>query len=215
DGNVGTTWDASRGDLRLNYRHTGLARVLVTGGGTRPMLLLLATDEVAATFWTAQTPAGPILVRGPYLLRSAVNRGPWLALTGDTAQSGDIELFSTGGALTWNDRPVLTRATTSGSRLGTLPGPAPVHLPALTGWKKMAESPESQVDFDDSGWRVADRMSSTSITPPASLPVLFADDYNFHYGDVWYRGRFHATGAETGVNLSAVTGRAGALSVWL
>ena len=32
--------------------------------------------------------------------------------------------------------------------------------------------------------------------------MLFADDYGFHHGDVWYRGRFRGTGAETGINLS-------------
>ncbi|HEV7898639.1 MAG TPA: beta-galactosidase, partial [Planosporangium sp.] len=43
DGAVRSTWDAASGDLRLDYAHTGLARVLVTGGA-RPLLLLLATD---------------------------------------------------------------------------------------------------------------------------------------------------------------------------
>ena len=43
--------------------------MLITGG-TRPLLLLLATDQVAATFWRQQTAAGPILVRGPYLVRA-------------------------------------------------------------------------------------------------------------------------------------------------
>jgi beta-galactosidase GanA len=35
-GTVTSTWDASRGDLRLNYTHDGLARVLIdpAGGGT-------------------------------------------------------------------------------------------------------------------------------------------------------------------------------------
>jgi beta-galactosidase GanA len=213
-GSVTSAWDPARGDLRLNYRHGGLARVLVTGG-PRPLLLLLATDEVAATFWTARTSTGPILVRGPYLVRTSATHGRRLALTGDTARAGELEVFSTATDVSWNDRPVRTTRTTSGSRVGSLPGPSPVQVPQLTGWKRMAESPEAAAGFDDSGWRVADRMTSTSTTPPASLPVLFADDYNFHYGEVWYRGRFRSSGAETGVNLSAVTGRAGVLSVWL
>ena len=213
DGDVKSTWDGARGDLRLNYSHTGLARVLITGG-PRPLLLLLATDEVAATFWTQQTPSGPILVRGPYLVRGATSDGPALGLTGDTAKAGDLEVFGTATTITWNGRPVKTIATTSGSRLGQVGGPATGTLPELT-WTRSAESPEAQPAFDDSGWKVADRTTTTSTTSPATLPVLFADDYGFHYGDVWYRGRFRADGTETGVNLSAVTGRAGVFSAWL
>ena len=205
-GDVRSTWDADRGDLRLDYAHNGLARVLITGGA-RPLLLLLATDEAAATFWTTDH----LLVRGPNLLRGA--RGG--ALTGDTDRAGELEVFGTTGPISWNGRPVATATTTSGSRLGTIGGPAPVTLPALTGWKHAAESPEAQPGFDDSRWRVADRTTSTSTTGPATLPVLFADDYGFHHGDVSYRGRFRATGQETGVSIAAITGRAGTWSAWL
>jgi beta-galactosidase GanA len=213
-GTVASTWDAATGDLRLNYRHDGLARVLVTGGN-RPLLLLLGTDEAAAGFWTQQTDAGPLLVRGPHLLRSAATSGTTLALTGDTSAAGDLEVFSTAAAVSWNGKQVQATKTSSGSLLGTVAGPRPVTLPQLTDWKRAAESPESKPDFDDSGWRVADKMTTTSTTQPATLPVLFADEYGFHYGSIWYRGRFRGTGTETGLNLSAITGRAGVYSAWL
>jgi beta-galactosidase GanA len=213
-GDVTSTWDAARGDLRLNYQHRGLARVLVTGGA-RPLLLLLGTDEVAATFWTEPTATGPVLVRGPELLRSAATHGTHLTLTGDTATAGDLEIFGTARTVSWNGRDLSTKPTTSGSRLGHLGGAAAVTLPALTHWVHAAESPEARPGFDDSTWRVADHLTSTSTTTPATVPVLFADDYGFHHGDVWYRGRFRAGGAETGVNLSAITGRAGVFSAWL
>ncbi|TCO48787.1 beta-galactosidase [Actinocrispum wychmicini] len=211
DGSVESTWDADRGDLRLNYTHTGLARVLVTGG-KRPLLLLLGTDETASTFWRQDTASGPILVRGPSLVRSANG----LALTGDTTAAGDLEVFAAqSGDVRWNGVRVATQQTASGSRLGRLGGPAPVTLPALTSWRYKAESPEAQPGFDDSRWQVATKTSSPSTTAPGTLPVLFADDYGFHYGDVWYRGRFRGTGKETGITLAANTGRAGAWSVWL
>jgi beta-galactosidase GanA len=213
-GDVRSTWDAARGDLRLNYTHSGLARVLINGG-VRPLLLLLATDEVAATFWQQATPSGPVLVRGPALVRGASGSGTTLALTGDTSSTSDIEVFAKATTVTWNGRQVRTHPTSSGSRLGSLAGPAPVVLPALTGWKHAAESPEAQPAFDDAGWTVADKMTTASVTSPGTLPVLFADDYGFHYGDLWYRGRFRGSDAQTGVNLSAITGRAGAWSVWL
>ena len=52
-------------------------------------------------------------------------------------------------------------------------------------------------------------------TPRPDLPVLYADEYGFHHGDVWYRGHFTATGSETAATLSAITGRAGVYAAWL
>jgi beta-galactosidase GanA len=213
-GDVKATWDAGRGDLRLNYTHSGLARVLVTGG-PRPLLLLLATDEVAATFWQSSTASGPVLVRGSALLRSATADGSILHLIGDTATAGDIEVFAPEPVIFWNGHLTYTRTTASGSRLGTLPGPRPVTLPALTGWKYAPENPEAATGFDDSTWPVVDRTTSNSTTKPVTLPVLFADEYGFHHGDTWYRGHFPGTGTPTGVSLSAITGTAGVWSVWL
>jgi len=213
-GTVASTYNTATGDLRLNYTHSGLARVLITGG-TRPLLLLLGTDQTAATFWRQQTPAGPILVRGPSLVRTTALAGSALALTGDTAAAGELEVFSTAGSVTWNGTAVTTQVTTSGSRSGSLAGPAAVTLPALTGWKFAAASPESALTFDDSRWTVANRTTSNSTTAPVTKPVLFADDYGYHYGDLWYRGSFQGNAAQTGVTLSAITGRAGVWSVWL
>ena len=46
--------------------------------------------------------------------------------------------------------------------------------------------------------------------------MLFADDYGFHTGSTWYRGRFTGTGKETGITLSTQSGGgAAASSVWL
>jgi beta-galactosidase GanA len=214
-GNVASTYDATSGDLRLNYTHTGLARVLITGGA-RPLLLLIGTDQEAAKFWLQQTAAGPVLAYGSHLLRTASTLTGTLALTGDTSDTGPIEVWAAPAAeITWNGGRLHTTATASGSQLGQLPGPQPVTLPALTNWKHAAESPEAQPGFDDSSWQVADKMTSNSTTTPGTLPVLFADDYGFHHGDVWYRGRFRATSATSGITLSAITARAGVYSAWL
>ncbi|WP_433887513.1 beta-galactosidase [Streptomyces sp. CA-111067] len=214
-GAVTSTWDPETGDLRLNYSHTGLTRVQIDGG-THPLLLLLADTATAKTFWRQDTDRGPVLVRGTHLLRGATTSGSTLELTGDTGTDGAIEVFSAAGSLAWNGKTVHTRATGSGSRTGTVPTAAPVTLPALTGWKHTQESPESQPGFDDTGWQVADKTTSNSITTPGTLPVLFADDYGFHTGSTWYRGRFTATGKETGITLSAQSGGgAAASSVWL
>jgi hypothetical protein len=45
--------------------------------------------------------------------------------------------------------------------------------------------------------------------------VLFADDYGFHYGDVWYRGRFEDARDVESVSLAYSTGTQGLLMAWL
>ena len=217
-GSVTTNWDAQRGDLRLDYQHTGLIRVTVTPSGQRPLLLLIADKPTAETFWRQDTAAGPVVVRGTHLLRTAASSagGRQLALTGDNGTDPSFEVFSSASRVTWNGRPVRTTPTPSGSRVGSIPVAAPVRLPALTHWRHQEESPEASPGFDDSGWQVADKTTTNSITPVQSLPILYADDYGFHTGNVWYRGHFQATGNETGVHLvSDSGGGAQAFSAWI
>ncbi|HEU5156740.1 MAG TPA: beta-galactosidase [Streptosporangiaceae bacterium] len=223
-GSVQHTWDAARRDLRLNYTHGGLARVLVTptggaaGDDAAPLLLLIGTDEVAAQFWRQDTAAGPVLVRGPKLVRSASHAAGVLALRGDTTAATDIEVYAaqTVRTITWNGARVPTpRRGDDGALTGRLAGPRPVTPPALTDWRFRQESPEARPEFDDGRWRLADKATTNNPTQPSAPPVLYADEYGFHHGDVWYRGHFTAHGEETGVSLSAITGRAGTYSAWL
>ncbi|WP_405873228.1 glycoside hydrolase family 35 protein [Streptomyces sp. NBC_00005] len=210
------------GLLRIEAQLDGLTRVLVTGGGTTtPLLLLLADDETSVRLWPHDTPSGPVLVYGPALLRTATVAGTAVRLTGDTVHATELEVWGPRGTreVTWNGRELKTRPTSSGSLRGaqSLPGVGAVALPALrTGWRRKTENPESAPGFDDSSWTAADRTTSYSTTPiPAGQPVLFADDYGFHYGDVWYRGHFaDATGAQS-VSLAYSTGTQGLLMAWL
>ncbi|QKV72964.1 beta-galactosidase [Amycolatopsis sp. Hca4] len=208
-GSVTTTWSGN--DLRLNYRHDGLARVRISGGGRPAVTLLLAEDAVADTFW----PVDGLLVRGPDLVRTA---RAGFALTGDTKAPRDLEVWGARGPLLWwNGAPVPVRPTASGSVLALrpLPGPADPRLPELTGWRSAPGSPEAAPGFDDSAWPVADRTTTNSTTPPpAGQPVLTADDYGFGVGDVWYRGRITGTPGER-VGLRYGGGGAGMLQAWL
>ena len=198
-GAVTTTWDPATGDLRLNYTHDGLTRVMISGGGSRPLLLLLADKATAETFWRQDTATGPVLVRGTHLLRTAASSdgGNTVALTGDNGTDPNIEVFTSASAITWNGRAVHTQPTSTGSRTGTIPVAAPISLPALTNWKHQQESPEAQPGFDDSRWQVADKMTTNSVSGVNTPPVLYADDYGFHTGNTWYRGRFRARPAST------------------
>ena len=220
-GTATSTYDATNGRVRINASLSGLIRVLINfGDGGLPLLVLLADDAASATLWQQTTAAGAVLVRGPALVRDGESSGSTLQLTGDTTAASDLEVWAPTGISTvsWNGRAVTTSTSSSGSLLATaqLPGPATVTLPTLTGWRYAAENPESAPGFDDSGWRVANKTTSASVTPvPSGQPVLFADDYNFHYGDVWYRGHYSGTSGATSVSLSYSSGTEGLVMAWL
>jgi beta-galactosidase len=216
-GSVQSTWDASRGDLRLDYSHGGLAEVQISGGGRPPLELLIAEKNIAEDFWPESTSAGPALVRGAYLVRTAASSGGTLALTGDTSGSGPITVWAPPriDAVTWNGQRVRMTTQADGSLAGTLPGPAAARLPTLSKWRFRFETPEAQPFYNDSTWTPADHPTTTNPTPPVTTPVLYADDYGFHHGFIWYRGHFTATGDETGMTLTANGGQHGAFSVWL
>jgi beta-galactosidase GanA len=216
-GAVTSTWDASRDDLRLDYTHNGLAEVRISGGGNPPLLLLLTDTNTAEEFWPESTAAGNVLVQGSYLARAAQSHGSTLALTGDTSEAGTLTVWAPSSIkrVTWNGRSIATSGNSDGSLSGSLAGPAAAQVPTLTGWRFSFETPEAQPAFNDDAWTLADQQSTTNPTKPVTLPVLFADDYGFHYGFIWYRGHFTATGNETGITLTAGEGSHGAFSVWL
>ncbi|MBV8481547.1 MAG: beta-galactosidase [Verrucomicrobia bacterium] len=199
-GTVTTAWDSAKGDLRLNYVHNGLARVLVqTGSGS--LLLILADTATAEQLWPLQVQGHAVLVSGPYLIRSAQMAGDTLLLTGDTSGPTQLSvLFPQSVKPVWQ---------------GSLSGPPQVSLPALTHWKFQFESPERNPVFDDSSWTAANHTTTSNPNPPGSLPVLYEDDYGFHHGDVWYRGHFVATGNETGITIDGEGGGNSLYSVWL
>jgi beta-galactosidase GanA len=215
-GSVTSSWDPATGDLKLSYTHDGLIRVRING-----LTLLIADEDTANTFWRVDSEAGPVLVRGPELVRTAHAAGPLLALTGDTTAPADLEVWGPRPALlvTWNGSLVPARPTTSRSlvALRQLPGPAPVPLPDLSRatWRYAPESPESQPGFADAAWRTADLTTTNSTTPPpAGQVVLTADDYGFHHGDVWYRGHFTGS-TPASVSFDFGGGGAGLIQAWL
>lgn len=207
-----SSYDATTGDLLISYAHSGLAEVTVAEKAGKPLTLVIADDATAATIWRH----GDVIVAGPALLRDAETRGGVVWLTGDTSAAADVNVWASGAKeVLWNGFPVRTKPGLAGSLAGSLAGPPSIKLPDLTGWRYATENPESSPSFDDSAWTVADNTTSNSITPvPSGQPVLFADDYGFHYGDVWYRGSWDGeTGAS--VSLDYQGGTVGSLQAWL
>jgi len=216
-GAVEQHWDD--GGLRLDYKHDDLARVLIEGG-KRPLLLLIGDTKATERVWRQETNRGPVLMIGSHLLRSARYTGDTLALTGDGDADPNAELLADAPArVIWNGQPLATRRTATGGIAVTLPVPQPITLPTLDRWTERAGAPEIARGFDDHDWRIADRTTTSSVTKPGTLPVLFADDYGFHTGNTWYRGHFNAEAgraAPTGLKLRVVSGgTGGAFSVWL
>jgi beta-galactosidase GanA len=219
-GDVVSSWDGATGDLRLDYTHNGLAEVQVNGGDRPQLTLLLADDTTAGMFWRQDTAAGPVLERGPELVRTAAISGSTLALTGDTEQAADLQVWAPAQVqnVTWNGTAVPTARLADGSRAAAtkLPGAAAIALPDLGHWRWAPETPEAAPGFDDSSWLAADKTSTNSTTkPPAGAPVLTADDYGFHQGDVWYRGRYSGTPGAATISLRYGGGGAGMLQAWL
>jgi beta-galactosidase GanA len=224
-GNVTTTFDPSTGDLRLDYVHNGLAEVQISGGGRPGLTLLLADTTTANGFWRQDTAAGPVLEQGPELVRTATVAGSFLRLTGDTSAATTMKVWAPPRVrtVTWNEATVPGSARNDpaqGSAIATahLPGPVPIRLPDLSTahWRSAPESPESQPSFDDSSRQVADKTTTNSTTkPPAGQPVLTADDYGFHQGDVWYRASYSGASAATTLSFNYGGGGAGMLQAWL
>jgi beta-galactosidase GanA len=213
------TVDIDRGphELRLNYVHSGLAKVLVTGG-KRPLILLIADREATRRIWRQETSQGPVVMVGSHLLRTAALDHRTLTLTGDGDEDRTAEIFAPPmSSLMWNGVVLKGHPEADGALGVSLPSPVPVALPKLEDWRRREGAPEIAKDFDDSAWRVADLRQSTSITPSWSQPVLMADDYGFHTGNTWYRAHFNGDGAvPTGLRLRVQSGGgAGAYSVWL
>src|SRR3954463_3973865 len=202
DAPAGITSSYSNGDLRIDYPINGFAEVKI--GGEHPLRLLIADDNAGATLWREETSAGPVIVRGPELVRTASVSGDTLSLTGDTKDPADLQVWGGPANVTWNGAPVT----------GQLAGAPEVTLPSISGGRYRPEPPEAQPSFDDSAWANADKTTSNSRTAvPSGQKVLFADDYGFHNGPVWYRGTY--AGAAPQVRLTFQTGTVGLLQAWL
>ncbi|MFA3874041.1 beta-galactosidase [Streptomyces sp. MMCC 100] len=215
------TFDHGKLHVMVPLKEDRLTRVRVRSGESdRTLLLLFADDAASLRLWPYETPSGRVLVRGPELLREAALDGGTIRLTGDTVGERELEVWAPPGItdVTWNGERVqsgLGRAL-SLMTVWPLPGGPELVLPALGGWRRRTENFESEPGYGDEGWTVADRRTSHSTTPvPDGSPVLFADDYGFHYGDVWYRGRLTGASGLESVSLSYSTGAHGLLMAWL
>lgn len=186
-----------------------------------------------------------ILVRGPYLVRSAAVEDGVVHLTGDYDGTGELEVFADLGIeksgwrggykhhgwkgwkagsapmMYFNGKPIATHQTKYGSLVGHLTAPkatvesVQAAIPSLTDWKVHEALPERSASYDDSGagWRMANKNSTLNPWKPDTFPVLYGDEYGFHYQNFLWRGRF--SGDATAVFLNVIGGVASGWSAWL
>jgi beta-galactosidase GanA len=219
EGSVESSFDPATGDLRLDYRHDGLIRLRISGGGKGVLNLLIAEEDVAAGFWRQDTSAGAVLARGPALVRQAALHGGRLSLSGDTSKPAMLEIWGPRfRSVEWNGAALAGDRTASGSWRSRqpIPGAESVALPALTGWRSAEGSREARPDYDDSDWQAIDRRgTAATIRPPTGQPAMDMSAYGFHNGDVWYRGRFEGGPAARRISLHYGGGGSGLLQLWL
>ncbi|GJQ11425.1 hypothetical protein GpartN1_g3216.t1 [Galdieria partita] len=211
-------WDSSRNQLRINYQQSQVIRLMISSQ-QRPLYLILASREVAKKWWNIESDDGDVLLSGPYLVRSAkYTDDGGLHLRGDTEIETQLKVLPPKPAtyLTWNGEYLENVKHESPLTLvTTLPGPPPVYLPPLDFWKFKYGTPEKEASFDDSDWVTADKNHTNCPFKPITLPVLYMDDYGFHVGDVWFRGRFSSNETVRGIVLTGEGGDFSVYSVWL
>lgn len=227
----GVTTVFSNGTLMLSYALNGSAFVPITLGKTTIVAILL--DKATANQWHAPLIPGhgpfgnffslgtnkTVLVSGPYVLRTASIAGNTLALAGDLNGTTAIEVVAPKSVsrILWNNAPVRLTKTPRGSFTAQVGAVHTIDLPTLDHWKVSGSLPEIDPDFDDSSFTVADLTTTnyTNLPPLAGSQVLYSQQYGFYAGNLIFRGRFNASGAETAVTLAVQYGFAGGYTAWL
>ncbi|WP_194949893.1 beta-galactosidase [Actinomyces trachealis] len=221
---VEKTWDAARGELRLNYTHGAEPQdVTITAAGKNPLTLRLINRTTAQTTWmlTAMKDgkATPVAVEGVELARTATFEGTKLALTGSVSQASNLRVLAPAGttAVTWNGADL--GALTQGVSTSSLTGPAAVAEQTLS-FVKQEDNAYAAVDYDDSAWTTADDTASKQSEdyqgiiryanrdrnqqgPGEAGVVLDSNHYGFHNGSVWYRAHYTAATNDPTLSIKA------------
>jgi beta-galactosidase len=194
--NEGVRVTRTQTELRLNYQHTSDPRTIEIQTAAGVLRLIVTNADQASHYWVAHglLIAGPDLVAfegGALKVWSSGSRG--VRVYGAPANQ---EVIVDGLA------SALPDSIMGSTLLGSLGGPGRIDRPTLSSWKFAPESPEIQPSFDDGSWQAATHSGTSN---PNVLPssTLLADDYGFHYGFVWYRGHFTATGQEASLSITA------------
>ncbi|CAJ2507467.1 Uu.00g086530.m01.CDS01 [Anthostomella pinea] len=229
---------ASEGLIVSFMQNRGMS-VLTFDNGVKAVIMDRTT---AYTFWQPTLSTDPhvplnetLLVRGPYLVRTASVDNGMICLTGDYNDTGEIEVFAPVGhenyrnwnvnssnMIMFNGKPVAVRPTKYGSLVGSLSASNATTIqsiqalvPSLSDWKVADGLPERFQNYNDSGpgWVLANKNRTLNPWQPQTFPVLYGDEYGFHAQNLLWRGRF--SGNATGVFLDVIGGTSSGWSAWL
>lgn len=125
-------------------------------------------------------------------------------------------------AVTFNGKAVRVSLSNYGTLVGTLEAShvsvssVQASIPALSSWKVADSLPERFANYSDTGkaWVAASDTSTPNPSPPATYPVLYADQYGFHQQNILWRGHFSG-GNASGVFLNVIGGTSSGWSAWL
>ncbi|KAI0385148.1 glycoside hydrolase family 35 protein [Hypomontagnella monticulosa] len=180
----------------------------------------LPAEAPIANYSSPSKPA--VIVKGPYLVRTAVLDGELLRLTGDINATTDVELIHepTGKVkgFSFNDKALCAKRNEAGNLVATLDFQAPeIVFPnfASLEWKYIDSLPEIQNSYDDSRWVTCENPSTNNPQSMITPTSLYASDYGFHSGSLIYRGHFTANGAEPSLFINVTGGNDFGYSLWL
>ncbi|KAG5637397.1 hypothetical protein H0H81_004705 [Sphagnurus paluster] len=172
-GNVVTISGTPSGITAINF---GNKRIIVADKKTAsafwaPRLAVSGTDYA---HYDLGPEAASVLVKGPYLVRSAAVEGDTLQLTGDLNSTTVVDVFAPAAvtSVTWNGATVTVAPSDIGSLRGSISFPTAlnsVEVPALSTltWKCVDSLPELDLKFDDSDWVLANKTSTSRPQKPS------------------------------------------------
>ena len=229
------TWDAARGELRLNYRHTAGTplNVTVTRAGATSSADTLTLRVIDRTYakrvWLLDGTRDGVLtttaVEGAEVGRTVHYADGVAHVTGSLEQAGDLSVVAPAGvsSVTWNGAPL--GEVSSGTAHGSAPGPQEVAPQALS-FVSATDDAEAATDYDDSAWTSADATTSRQSEDypgilrypgnrdrnqqgPGSYAgvVLDSNHYGFHSGSVWYRAHYTAASSDPTLSFQATASK--------
>ena len=218
---VEQTWDATTGQLRLNYSYSASPQQIIIKDGDKVLSLRIIDRTTAQTTWlldgTRNGKLSSVAVEGVELARTAKFTGKdTLQLTGSVSAESNVRVIAPAGInhVGFNGGSLNPASATGSAGAGTnsatgtgdvgvftgkVPGPAAVASQQLS-FVKSTDYAEAKATYDDSKWKVA---ADTQAANPRfqgpgeySHTVLDSNHYGFYEGSVWYRGTFTATKAD-------------------
>ncbi|MCI7552290.1 MAG: beta-galactosidase [Actinomycetaceae bacterium] len=215
---VEVTWNDQYKQLRLNYTYADQPFDIIVkpqGEGAAKALRLRVIDRNYAqgTYLISTGDASStnrVAVEGVDFARTLIFDGETVHVTGnidEKSQAPRILLPSGKANATWNaSEPGLPGED---GFVEFEPRPLPtVRVPYLA-WKAAEETPEAEVDYDDSQWKVITDTVSANPAKQGPAPgsaggvVLDSNHHGFYEGSVWYRATFTANADNAQISLKA------------